>query len=329
MKNFRIVLISAIITLFLSNPLSAQTKPYSLNFKPYIGLSSGKTEYIIDIKIPYEGLIYFVKSQLEFPLDQTMIGGEVELKLSPGTQREWAFTVGLYTQVNDLAGKMYDHDWTNYPDRIYRKISYTESDAEGKNNILLVEIDKMVLIGKRGSLSLTGGFRYQNIDQDIIGFKGWQLDPDNSYEPFSFDVPNIEALTYEVIYKLPNAGFRIQYYINNKINLRSRIAYTRAFISDFDDHKLRFKTTESDITGNGLLADFGLRMNFGPTPGKGFFIEFDGDFTYIKASGTSTQSWYGNDPAGDDDETGEVHIGIPHEINTTQFRVGLVLGLGI
>ncbi len=113
------------------------------------------------------------------------------------------------------------------------------------------------------------------------------------------------------------------------MTFNSRIAYTRAIISDHDDHLLRFKITESDINGNGLLADFGLRMDFGPTPSKGFFVEFNGDLTYIKASGTSTQSWYGDDPLSEEDDTGQILTGIPHEISTTQFRIGLVLGMGI
>jgi len=327
MKNIRVVIISMIITLFFNNALSAQTKPYSVNFKPYFGLNSGKTDYTMDLKYPDGGFTYFLKSQLEFPLDQTMVGGEVELKLQPGTQREWAFAVGFCTHANDPSGIMYDHDWTNYPSRIYEKVSYTESDAKGKNYILMVALDKLMLIGNKGSISLSGGFKYQKIEQDIYGLKGWQLDLDGV--KFEFDIPDVHGLFYEITYKLPNAGFRINYFLNQKLSFNSRIAYTRALITDFDDHLLRFKTTESEITGNGLLADFGLRMDFGNIPGRGLFIEFDGDFTYIKASGTSTQSWYGDDPLSEEDDTGQILTGIPHEISTTQFRIGLVLGLGI
>jgi omptin family protein len=325
MHHIRNGVISLLIILLLSAMLSAQTKSHTLNFKPYLGINTGTTEYIMDLK---DGDGYFLKSQLEFPLDQTMIGGEVELKLKPGTQQEWAFYFGYYTNIADPSGIMYDNDWWNIRTGLTEKISYTESDVEGKNSIFLVELDKMVLIGKKGSLSLTGGFRYQKIDQDIIGFKGWQLDPENNYEPFNFDVPDIEALTYEITYKLPNGGFRINYFLNEKITFQSRIAYTRALISDLDDHVLRFKTSESDITGNGLLTDFGVRMDFGPQPGKGLFVELVGDLTYISASGTSTQSWYGDDPAAEGDETGE-SVTVPHEVNTTQFRIGLAIGLGL
>ncbi|MFH2049153.1 MAG: omptin family outer membrane protease, partial [bacterium] len=305
---------------------SAQTKSYALNFKPYLGLNSGKTDYVIDIKIPYEGYIYFLKSQLEFPLDQTMIGGSAELKLQSGTKREWVLNLGFYTNVNDPNGKMYDHDWWNIRTGMTEKFSYTESKSEGNNNIFLVEIDKLIIISKKVNISISGGFKYQKIEQEIYGFSGWQFDLDSIH--FDIDSPDIHGLSYEVAYKLPNAGFKINYFLNQKLTFYSRIAYTRAIISDFDDHLLRFKTTESSINGNGLLADFGLHMDFGPTPGKGFFVEFNGDFTYIKASGTSTQSWYGDDPAGEEDETGQSVSGIPHEISTTQFRLGLVLGLG-
>ncbi|MFH2049622.1 MAG: omptin family outer membrane protease, partial [bacterium] len=261
MKNTRhIIIISIILILVLCTITSAQTKSYALNFKPYFGLNSGKTEYIMDLKYPDGGFTYFFKSQLEFPLDQTMFGCEIEYIISPGTPQEWAFTVGFYTQANDPSGIMYDHDWTNYPSRIYEKISYTESNAKGKNNILLVEFDKTVLIGKKGSLSISGGYKYQKIEQDIYGLKGWQIDLDGI--KYEFEIPDTNGLYYEITYKLPNVGFRFNYFLNQKLNFNSRIAYTRAIISDFDDHLLRFKTTESSINGNGLLADFGLHMDF-------------------------------------------------------------------
>jgi len=323
MRNIRNGVTSIILILLLNSIISAQSKPYTINYKPYLGLSWGKTEYILNLK-DING--FFLKSQLEFPLDQTMFGGEMEYIISPGTPKEWILNFGIFTNINNPSSKMFDHDWTNLRTGIEEKISYTESNADGKNNILLFELDKMVLIGKKGSLSLSGGYKYQKIEQDIIGFKGWQLDQDGI--KIEFDFPDIEALTYEVTYKMPNVGFRINYFLNNKISLQSRIAYTRALITDLDDHVLRFKRSESDITGNGLLADFGFRMDLGPQPGKGLFVELVGDLTYISASGTSTQSWYGDDPAAEGDETGESAT-VPHEINTTQFRIGLVVGLGL
>ena len=135
MNHIRISIISIIIILLLSGILTAQSKPYSLNFKPYFGINSGKTEYIMKLKDTQGN---FVKSQLEFPLDQTMFGGDVELKLLPGTQKEWAFKFGYYTNISDPTGKMFDHDWTNLRTGSVEKFSYTESDVEGKNSILVI-----------------------------------------------------------------------------------------------------------------------------------------------------------------------------------------------
>jgi len=326
MRHIRISIISIILILIFSTILTAQSKSYSLNIKPYFGLNSGKTEYIMDINEYFEGFTYIVKSQLEYPLDQTMFGGELELKLLPGSPREWAFNFAYYTNLSDPSGKMYDHDWWNFRTGIVEKISYTESDAEGKNNIFLVEIDKLILIGKKGSISLSGGFRYQKIEQDIFGFKGWQLDQDGVIH--EFEDPETNGLYYKITYKLPNAGFKINYFINQQLTFQSRIAYSRAYISDFDHHILRFKTSESDLNGNGLLVDFAVRMDFGSTPGKGLFVELDGNLTNISGSGTSTQTWYDDDPAGEGDETG-LSVLVPHEINTTQFRFGIAVGLGL
>lgn len=324
MRYIRFGLISILSFLITVSSSFAQTKPYSLNFKPYFGINSGKTEYIMKLKDTQGN---FVKSQLEFPLDQTMFGGDVELKFLPGTQKEWAFKFGYYTNISDPTGKMFDHDWWNIRTGLDEKISYTESDVEGKNSILLVEIDKLILIGSKGSLSLSGGFRHQKIDQEIYGFDGWWLDENGIKHDVSD--PYINGLSYEITYNLPNVGFRINYFLNQELTFTTRMAYTRAIISDFDDHILRFKTTESDIKGNGLLADFAVRLDLGPIPVKGLFVELDGNLTYINASGTSTQSWYGDDPAGEGDETGQVFTDIPHEINTTQFRFGIVVGLGL
>ncbi len=326
MRHFRFGIISILLILIIVSSSIAQSKQFSLSFKPYIGFNSGKTEYIMELK---DIMGNFLKSQLEFPLDQTMVGGEIDLKILPGTNSEIGFTIGYYTNLNDPSGKMYDHDWWNFRTGSIEKFSYTESDVEGTNNIMLVEVDKLVLLNENGSLSLTGGFKYQKIEQEIFGINGWQLDPDNDWEPFEFNLPDINALYYEITYKLPNIGFRVDYNIVQALSLQSRIAYTRAFITDYDNHKLRFKQTDADITGNGVLADFTVHWNFESMPLKGLFVELSGDVTSIKATGKSTQSWYGDDPVEDGDETDQVFDGIPHEINTTQYRFGIAVGMGL
>ena len=293
--------------------------------QPYAGHSFGKTEYVMDIKtIDGDGNPYRLKSQLEYPLDVLMVGTNVGLTLTPPSGKAWRVELGAFTSVTDPGGTMYDHDWVAVDNEPLQKFSYTESDAEMNSILLTLEVGKTVWLDERRQIELMAGFRWHRIEQDIIGYEGWQLDGNGD----RVDVADktSEALFYRVTYSLPHAGLRGGLRLGRMVHVDGKAAFAIVLVSDYDNHLLRNKDAEARITGHGFIGGAGLRHDLGSTPGRGLFFGLDADILYLTASGRQTQTWYGDDGATEWDDTGTEIGGIPHEINTTQYHVGLVFG---
>jgi len=346
-KNFFINISALLLSLALclptpgntsDNPISQQvvTNSPSGSFyvKPYTGMSFGKTEYVMDLNYNDGTGIQHVKSQLEFPLDGLMAGGVVGFRKNSASGRPRWVEIGVYTNIGNPGGKMLDHDWWNLRTGEYEKFSYTESDVEMKSLFLTLEGGiSVATLGKSTDLSIIGGIWYHHIEQDIIGIEGWQLDPTTG-ERVEGSILDTLVGFYRVTYKLPHAGLRLEFNPSPTITVDSKAAFALVFASDFDDHMLRGKTAVSSITGRGLINGLDLLYSPGGNKGHGTFLETTCDFIYLTSSGTQTQEWY-RDETWVDPNTGEETIqtekgtrflGIPHDINTTQFRLGLSLG---
>jgi hypothetical protein len=111
------------------------------------------------------------------------------------------------------------------------------------------------------------------------------------------------------------------------VKFDGKLAYVQVFASDFDDHLLRNKTAVADVIGGGGETDLNIRWFFGSSTQSRSFLEFSMSFLYLLAEGDQTQAWYGDDPVSEDDDTGKVITGIPHEVESLQGNIGLRLGL--
>jgi outer membrane protease len=297
-----------------------------ISVSPVLTHNSGTTEYTLRVG----GRL---KSQLEFPVDVALAGGQLEIRKTINNGGEWAVRARVLTSVNDPGEKMLDHDWL---DNI--KFSFTESNAEARVTILDVDISKSIVGSERFGIALMAGFMYEKISQDIIGFKGWQLNPfDTSRIQVSVSGSGL-ALLYDVTYKLPQIGLLPSAQIGKKLRIEGKVAIARVFVSDVDDHVLRKKLSVADGPGTGVLSHIGLRYALKETERRDMFVELIGEYISIKADMSQKQTWYGNDPADDfidpdtgelvvNDNTGDVIVGIDHAIRSTQYRIGLRIGL--
>jgi hypothetical protein len=332
------LLISVVFVLSLAQTSLAQNK-VKFTVIPQLSQSFGLTEYIMDIADPQEEGIYVLKSQLEFPLDVAMAGVTVGVHSTRDTLYAWSLEGGYFLNIEDPGGIMKDHDWETVwrvigTDTVtywgeVEKFSYTESRAEMKSALITVEGYLRVFQKRRFDIDLWGGFRYQKIEQNIIGYKGWQLKRDSSVARVVYVSSTDSAAYYRVTFNTPYVGLRSNIRLNPNTSLSAKTAFALVWASDFDDHLLRNKIATADITGKGFISGVSLRHQM-PHNGKiQPFFELVGEFVYLHASGSQTQSWYGDDPASPDyDDTGVVRSGIPHEINNRQASVGLRVGLG-
>jgi hypothetical protein len=282
---------------------------------PYVKINFGDTRYTMDLlALDSDSNLVRLKSKLEFPLDAVSAGVQFQVAgYKPGF-RDWFVHGRVLRNVNDPGDKMIDSDWG---DGI--KFSYTESEPE----LSLTEIDlqgnKWVAGNDMFSLELTAGYRYQKIEQDIVGYRGWQLDQNGQTISVSGTEP---GLFYRVVYNMPHVGVLPSVHPLRGLSIFLRAAYSRVFMSDYDDHLLRKKVAVADGAGNGFIGK--LHLSYQPAPpADRISFDIEGEIVRIQADLSQTQRWYGDDPIDGEDNTGQVITGIPHEIESTQYNIGL------
>ena len=326
------------LLIFAAGTTALAEKKLAFTISPSIIKSYGETKYTMDLQGPLDdgtGTLRTatIRSELEFPLDITYAGFSAGLHPS-NDPAAWSIEAHIQTSISDPDGKMTDDDWDGL-DGIYNvtHFSSTESNTEGNAIILSLEVTYRIFNREPFSLSLFAGGRYQKIEQDINDFTGWVRPFDNI--AMTYDAPvniagHVPALTYEITFKQPLAGLMARLQPRAGLSLDLKAAWAPVFYSDVDDHLLRSKLSLSDGDGHGALASFRLRYgttrDYGATP----FWDITSELVYINANGAQTQEWYVDETTGGGEvlvEEGTLLTGIPHEINSTQYNIGLRVGL--
>ncbi|KAA3636853.1 MAG: omptin family outer membrane protease [Calditrichaeota bacterium] len=330
------------ISLFVISTASAKIK---FSAAPEISLLNGETEYELDINFSYidtsvspnVGVTYRLTSLLEFPLD-VVVGG-FTFQLAPEEDlSKWTIHGGVFTSFTDPGGKMFDTDWEGAsPYYDYTKWSYTESDAEMSMTLLDLDFTFRLAQNEKVTLSALLGGRYQKIKQDVIGLGGWQIayddtlyysNPNNLITINEENYKNMRVGYYEVTYKHFKFGLLTEYRFSPKLTGKLKTVFSPLRFDDYDDHILRFKESTADGDGNSFIGDFQLRYNINRADIKDkLFVELGASFVKLKATGPQTQSWYGDDGATPEDDTGEMISGIPHTVRSTQTKINFRLGL--
>jgi hypothetical protein len=299
---------------------------------PSFGYNVGHTTYDFAIGVPgaASGEIAYLRSELEFPVDQFMAGGAVRLQSFLGDVEDWSLMLSGLISANNPGGTMTDIDWVRVVDGYGGTFSHTESSSEGSNLIVNFQFTKRLVGRTRHSIGVAAGFRYQRIRQDIDNFAGWQVP---YYQPtptrVEFEVNNVPALEYRVTYVMPMAGLHLVLRPSRAVSVDARALYALTMADDFDDHLLRNKEATADGRGSGfvgsLRADWLLRER---APGSRPFIGVEAEVVTLTVEGDQKQVWY-------DDEVvqgevivprGTVYSGLPHDFISTQYRVGLRFG---
>jgi hypothetical protein len=335
MKRYSLILILAAC---LALPAVPALSKVDFNVSPVIARQFGYTEYQLDIQglvVAPTGdtLLRKARSLLKFPVDALIGGVSFTVMSAPTEKHPWSVEAGVLTNIGDPDGQMKDSDWDQVPGYYDLLWSYTESDAEMRSIILSLEITREMYRRNSLGVSLLAGFRYQRIKQTIDNYAGWQRQLDETTlqysDPITFAVTNVPALTYEVKYGSPQVGLMARLGSQHRSSVSAKAVFAPVFTSDEDDHIQRNKISTASGNGPGIAAGFKAHL---VTVGNGHttpFVEIVGDLHSLTVSTSQTQRWYGDDPATPTfDDTGTVSTGIPHEIRSTQFSLGLRFGVG-
>ncbi|MCD6570791.1 MAG: omptin family outer membrane protease [Deltaproteobacteria bacterium] len=280
------------------------------NFYNKIGLEAGYMWGDTTYEINFPG----GKSELKWPIDIYMAGIRYYLDYKDRFGIELAYFKG--PERNNIE-YMEDSDWMEEP--IHPGVDiYSESKVDNKGDIFCLGAWVSPLSFESSSIGIRWGYRNQGFEYDAydtiqVGYGPWE-------ERYSGVTPGL-VCKYKVDYSIWYLG------VSGKITLRDMLTFDGDIIylghvraEDEDYHLLRYKKSEGDCNGNGVLLSVDMSLILR----KGWSIFFYSELTRIRTDGDQTQSWYGNDPASQGyDDTGAVFYGIDNKIDLDSKYLGI------
>lgn len=284
---------------------------------PTVSYQGGYSTY--DIKALAEtpanpGELSEIASELEFPLDCLLLGGDLGWR--SGSGRYW-IRGGVSFNLTDPGGSMVDRDWM-----AGTMVSYSESDVEMDLLSAYFETRYGLKKTKPAEWWLLGRMEYWESRYDVIGYSGWQdLNMDGNRTGYS---GTGLVLQYEITYFTPQVGLGKRWTLGNRSYLDLTALGGILFTSDRDDHILRGRVSEADALGFSLGLQAEARLLTLGTGGTRLVADLLGGLSYYNATGDQTQTWYedeGSNPAG------TVVSGISYGVESLQYMIGLQGGV--
>lgn len=316
MGGIRCLTVAATL-LLLATGLSAH--PW-IEVAPAARASAGYTTYQLDL---YEGNLGIV-SRLEFPVDAYHVGGAVGLSIE-----DLRIHTAFHASFTNPRRLMKDHDWLRIVNGPGLKWSYTESPV--KHTEYLAAAGGAYRLFRFGPHQIwaTAGYRYQYVYQEIIGYEGWQFDLE-TYQGVEFSAQDLLAGIYRIHLHQPKIGFGYRLAPLPGVEIGGDLSYVLVVEQDYDNHVLRNKESNSIGVGNGITGEISLRIAPLEVARTRPFLRISGDGIVGFVNTTSTQRWYGDDPATpNEDDTGSVAQNLPHTVYTMQAAVTVALGVRI
>lgn len=275
----------------------------------------GGTEFIpeIDTDLTWE-------SELEFPLDTYLVGIKSSVK-GKFQGNPWSLNFSAHKNVSEPWQTMKDSDWFGLPEYGLReKWSYTESDAELNASILDVNGRLGFPIHPKTVLEGILGYKRQKFSYEISGVRGWQVTGEEIV--YFSEYKGVNVGDYDITYHLPYLGVAIKM-LSPKSIFNAEIVFSpEASSNDRDDHILRNKLSRSNCEGTAFMGGINGCVMLNQKASKiNWFLEFGFNFMKISTDGYQEQSWYGDDPISEEDDTGTKISGINNKITSKQRTI--------
>jgi hypothetical protein len=284
----------------------------------------GDTRYLMEEPAtpPYGG-----SSELIFPLNTLVEGVRLRYEPASRTRKHWSLEGSFYTNLINPIGLMKDYDWWMYSGSPKVPFSYTESSAVMRWYLASLETQFELGSGGWGKFLLAFGYRFQFIKQVIVGFKGWTLDDnlDGVLEPYTPVQDSRHGLDYQIIYNIVTAGLAPILTPIPEISVTAEAGLALAYVSDRDDHVLRYKLSTASGLGYGGYAGLEVRYTWDTAnPRLRPFIALSGSALGLRVKTSQTQTYY---QGATEAPPGTTMTGIDHRISTRQYRAAFILGL--
>jgi len=242
-----------LVLIFLLAATAGAESRLRFDIVPGVGYSFGTARYRM------EGTT--VISQLDFPLDQPVGGGRIELARLRDGRPDWSVTAEVTTALGDPHGTFDDRDWYVLGDGSEELFSTTRSHVEGSLIRLRGEVCKRAFHGPNWDIAVFAGLVYHGISQTAIDVAGSQIVSDSAgngrWVEFDFEA---RALTYDLDVYQSLVGLAPRLYVEPRVVVEARLAVSPIlYVKDLDDHILRGFTSKADGYGFGWSTRLMLR----------------------------------------------------------------------
>src|SRR6056297_1596470 len=308
-------------------PTSALSNLHRFTVEPYLKFNFGYTDYLLKTKE--------VQSELEFPLNTLIAGGRVSYAIRNGGIDEWLFRATAGTSLIEPWGVFKDHDWYVFSGYPSVKFSYTESEVEMAYLEFSAEAEKRLFSHDDVHLYGTVKYGYQHIEQDAMGYRGWQYADDPNAldgDPYVYGIAlldrDLKALEYKIIYQSFGFGGRFHWHPSRKLSLSMGLMPKLLYLRDRDDHVLRNKLSTAEGFGFVGTSEVSLTYTWSDFRNYEPYISLRGQLHYLRANTEQTQEWYGDDGATPNvDDTGTKITGITHIVESVQGGISISAGV--
>jgi hypothetical protein len=249
-------------------------------------------------------------SELTFPLDVAY--GVVEGSVLLDERLEFrAMVMGNLSQPST---KVTDSDWGVINDSGTLDI-YSESDAEltafvGDAGARYWFMHTTVTNGMVWSLGVGPGVHYEKLDWTVSNVDQWF--PSMPQEGHVYESGQAAKYSAEIVMPYVDVGGKFR---DGRISGSAAVGVGPVLGQDKDDHMLRQKKSEGEMTGVGVKAEAEIRYDFT----KRWFGAAKVAALAIEATGSQTQEGYGGDLVG-------FYAEIDEEFSVTAMSGGVAVG---
>lgn len=255
-------------------------------------------------------IFHFPVSELKFPLN-IYVG---KIQIEGNLTNRLRFSLNGSKNINRSSGKLEDSDWLT--PKSTQKDIYSESDTQlnawgvdGKLSYLIKKMNYSNHHDTRYTFSL--GYNYQN-----YAFEAHDLEQSYPSDPTKENVIQAgKVITYKVVSKVPFWEFGVEHRFRNTFGSISLGYAPHIKLQDRDDHILRAKLAEGNLTGQIQFLTVGLQHYF--THHWSGFLGYKHQI--IQSRGKQKQSRYEDTKEGNAGHIADLDQKVDSELSSLTF----------
>ena len=307
---------------------SSTARNFEIIVTPTIQSVSGYGKYVYDdYGLITPSVLGYVKSELNFPAGATYGGLTAGVHSRQKSQFDWSVSLSYSGNLGDPGSWMGDRDWTHPNGTAGWLFSYTVSTPKMWARSWSLEAQASIFKWRKLSLGLAGGFQSLRLKEDLFGAYGWQTGMVDRTDTVNINIDGYVGY-YSVTWKVPYGGICAEARPVDSWHTNLLLASGPAFVSDKDIHALRARVGTASGNGRGFIARLSSSYELGNQRSKVVpLVGFTAAWYSFSVKGSQSLTWWLDDPSTPLDETKNPVDGVPHEMTTQQFHLGVNLGV--